>query len=224
MSERIVVLGPAGFVRESFYGPIFETPMKLSLNAQGIASLETTFSAIAAIRDEDRELAWQLFWWVRRSWDELDAVSKFMALFTAMERVLEGIPQSKDSKPKEMFSRIESILKSSSDSESGTLLEFLSALKQRYAPSLRERFALVAKERKPADWTRDTETFTLMNEERKKLFHGAHQNPALAVRLASGEMVSLEKFVEEYVAFKVFGDSTVYTHYEDWRSKDDTAS
>jgi hypothetical protein len=150
--------------------------------------------------------------WLMRAWSTDDPLAQFMALFTPLEMLLEGIGGAGGEDQRDAAIR-ELIL---GDPAHDVLLPRFDYLAQGQRPGLAERFRLLAQRAEMPGWERDVAAFRRFNATRNSLLHRGEAEVHLAVPVGEDEVRQLQDLVERYVSYRLFGDATVYSSCHRW--------
>jgi len=222
LNENFVALRDASFAIFVFSTPV-ELLDNVQMSIQGIEQIEQ-FSSLLPKNGAENELAEQwrgvILGWLMRAWAEQDIISKFNALFTALEMLLKGV-KGELSKEKQGYAEaIRELIIAHGSKKQEELLAFFDTLVSNQNPSLMSRFELLAKRADMPTRKTDIEAFRHFKNMRNRLVHQGKNNIQIAVAnptIGDDELYAFEDIVERYISYFLFGNWQIYQSH--WRMK-----
>jgi hypothetical protein len=220
LNENIIALCGSSFAI-SIIGTPIELLDNVQMNLRGIEQMRH----LAAFRPlGNTEGSWQrngtILGWLLRAWSERDKVSKFSALFTALEMLLQGVKVKIPEEKLQYAESIRELILASNNERQDELLKFFNSLVKNQAPSIMSRFEELAKQAKLATQEADIAAFRRFKNMRNPLIHQGDDNVELTIphpKLGDRELSAFEDLVERYINYVLFGDAVVYQSH--WRKK-----
>jgi hypothetical protein len=193
-----------------FAGQSLELLEGISLNENGVAQIEKTFSSLKEAEINVIENAGGILGWLRRAWQERDMVNKFVSLFIPLECAPQGYGKGIPAESKQRAQAIRKLIRSHAGEQRKELLEYFNSLCERQRPSLEFRFADMAEKANIPGWQSDVAAFSRFNRIRNALLHRGDPSVRLHISVSEDEVRTLEDIVERYVSYAIFGDGVVY--------------
>jgi hypothetical protein len=153
-------------------------------------------------------------WWLMRAWGEHEIISKFIALFTPLEMVLEGFGGSFG--PDTRIEKLRQMINSHANDDRDQLLNLVNHLATLLKPGLGTRFRELAEKAQMPGWVQDVEAFKRFNGIRNALLHRGQPDVQVMVPVSNDEIRQLQDLVERYVCYRLFNDSAVYPSSSRW--------
>ena len=220
LNENFVALRDAGFAMF-----VIGTPVELLEDVQmSIREIEQIkrFASLLPHEDAGNEAAPQwsgaILGWLMKAWSERDHVSKFNALFTALEMLLKGVKGEIPLERQRHAEAIRELIVTHSGEKQEELLAFLNTLVNNQNPSVMSRFETLAKQADMPMREADIEAFRRFKEMRNRLIHRGKNNIQLVMshpKIGDKELHAFEDIVERYVSYVLFGDLEIYQGH--WR-------
>jgi hypothetical protein len=142
--------------------------------------------------------------WLLRAWAERTSVFEFMALFVALEVVVNWYDpdeedQTQQQKKTQAAKRIRSILKKYGGADNQELIDYFNELRAKEKPTLVSRFTTLAKKAQMPNWEKDVAAFSQFNQVRNDIVHRGRQHVSFFVEISPEEVHELEKFAKRYI-------------------------
>lgn len=144
-----------------------------------------------------------------KAWSEYDSVDKFIYLYSALEVAIKSGKYPSKFKPREELMKLQDLISGMEDSrDKNDLHKYIDQLSQK--KSISELFVDFADHANFETCEDDKTAFKLFNKARNDLIHGGTHENLHSVKLASGKEVAFESFVERYVNWAYFEDTSIY--------------
>ena len=222
INENLVVLRDLGYSIEITSASL-ERLKDVKLSDIGIRQMET-FSGLLVDSDRGNALERQrqgvILGWLLRSWTEQDNISKFNALFIALEMLLDGIKGEISENRKKLIADMRTLISTQGGEQQITLSKFFNELVDNQRPSLPSRFKILAERAKFPTKTSDIQAFGRFTKFRNDLIHQGKENVQLSIpntNMDDKDLLALEDIVERYISYQVYGDANIYQSH--WRTK-----
>lgn len=152
--------------------------------------------------------------WLQDSWRAREPEMTFLALFTALETLLNLQPSPPSHKAATAeYRKIRKLIKAhAAKDEAEGLVRVFNALTEKQKPSLRARFEHLASTVKVDGWEDDVKAFESFNRIRNDLVHRGQKAVSLVCSVSEDEVRGLEDLAERYISLGIFGDTRVYHH------------
>ncbi len=220
LNENFVAIRDSGFAILVLGSPV-ELLEDVQLSTQEIQRMKRFASLLPPANPENgMGSQWNgaILGWLMRAWSEQDLISKFNALFTALEMLLKGVKGEISPERQQHAEAIRELIITHSGEKQENLLEFFETLVNNQNPSVMSRFITLAEQAKFLTKDADIEAFRRFKNMRNRLVHHGKNTVQLAVSLpqiSEEELHALEDIVERYISYVLFGDLQIYQGH--WR-------
>ncbi|GHO98714.1 hypothetical protein KSF_087620 [Reticulibacter mediterranei] len=222
LNENFVAILDDSFVM-SIIGTTVERLAPVQMSAQGIEQMEH-FSSLLTKSGVKNELAQQwketILGWLMRAWAERDTISKFNALFTALEMLLKGVKSKMPLDMRQNAKEIRSLITKHGGEKQEQLLVFFDQLMSKQSPPLMKRFETLATQANMTTKNIDIKAISHFREMRNNSVHDGENNTQVIVTnpsIGDEEIHAFEDIVEKYINYVLFEDSNIYQSH--WRTK-----
>jgi hypothetical protein len=209
----------AEIAMHQFQSPGLRVLDHIAITDYGIQELTWLLPRYGQAKAETAEAYGSILNWLLRAWSEHDRVYRFFALFTPLEMALQGVTVEAKAESKQMRRSTRNLIKRYGGETKDELLAYFDSSMGRLRPSLEERFAESARDAALAGWEQDITEFGRLNKIRNGLIHRGDTKLRLpeSTHLPSlDEVAALQRLVERYVSFTLFGvDAVVPGRMED---------
>ena len=220
LNENFVALRDAGFAMFVIGTPV-ELLEDVQMSPRGIEQINQ-FASLLPHEEAGNEAAPQwsgaILGWLIKAWSERDHVSKFNALFIALEMLLKGVKGELSLERQSHAEAIRELIVMQGDEKQEELLAFLDTLVNNQNPSVMSRFKTLAKQANMPTQKADIEASKRFKEMRNSLIHRGKNTIQLVVshpEISDKELHAFEDIVERYVSYVLFGDIEIYQGH--WR-------
>jgi hypothetical protein len=220
LNENFVALRDAGFAMFVIGTPV-ELLEDVQMSTRGIEQINQ-FVSLLSHEEAGNEAAPQwsgaILGWLMKAWSERDHVSKFNALFIALEMLLKGVKGELSLARQSYAEAIRELIVIHCNEKQEELLAFLDTLMNNQNPSVMSRFKTLAKQANMPTQKADIEAFRRFKEMRNSLVHRGKNTIQLVVshpEISDKELHAFEDIVERYVSYVLFGDLEIYQGH--WR-------
>lgn len=220
LNENFVALRGTGFAIR-----IIGTPVELLDNVlisnreiEQIKQFASLLSYEGTENESTPQWSGAILGWLMKAWSEQDRISKFNALFTALEMLLKGVKGEISSEKQSSAEAIRDLIVEYGNGKKEELLVFFNTLTNNQNPSVMSRFETLAKQAKMPTCKADIEAFRRFKEMRNRLVHRGNNDIQLVVthpKIGSEDLHAFEDIVERYISYALFGDITIYQSH--WR-------
>ncbi len=205
-----------GDFASSAVSPALDVLERVSLTKQGVEELRRLPRLAEIARSGSQSVGSVALSWLMRAWREPDPVSRFLALFTPLEMVLQGYGGGEQPEAERRAASMRHLLATHDGENKEELLRYFEHLVKLQRPGLPAWFRQMAQRAGMPGWERDADAFHRFNQLRNALLHRGDPGIRLVVAVSDEEVRQLQDIVERYVSQSLFGDGAVYQSSHRW--------